>query len=126
MTNFKRCPICKKKVVGRSDKRFCSLDCKNNYHIRLQKHTSNATEETDKILHRNRSILLELMGRSKTRKKISRIILDKKNFSFDYITGFHINTKNKTIHHVYDFSWAIFTDQEVLIMRNVEKDSNNP
>ncbi len=114
----KKCPICRSKVTGRSDKRFCCIACKNNYYIRLKKNTTSATEPIDKILHRNRSILLETMGRSKTNKKISRLLLDNKKFNFDYVTGFHINTRNKTIHHVYDFSWAIFSDQEVLIICN--------
>ena len=58
------------------------------------------------------------MGKRITKKKISRLILDQKKFNFDYITGFHVNTQHKAIHHVYDYSWAIFSDQEVLIMVN--------
>ncbi len=114
----RRCPICKKSVVGRSDKRFCSVACKNNYYSRLRKNTETAVSRIDKILHRNRSILLELMGRASRQKKISRLALDKKHFNYDYFTGQHINSRGKTIYRVYDFSWAIFTDQEVLIMRN--------
>ena len=117
-TMAKRCPICKKSVSGRSDKRFCSVKCKSTYHSKLRKHTESATDQVDTLLHHNRSILFELMGRSQTKKKISRLLLDKKKFNYNYITGFHINTKNKTIHHVYDYSWAIFSDQEVLIMKN--------
>ena len=114
----KRCPICKKNVTGRSDKVFCSINCKNNYYFRLKKNTEGAVEHIDKILHRNRSILREIMGKRITKKKVSRLILDKMKFNYNYITSFHINTHNKTIHHVYDYSWAIFSDQEVLIMVN--------
>lgn len=114
----RRCPICKKSVVGRSDNRFCSVSCKNNYYIRLRKNTETAVERINKILHRNRSILLELMGRGSNRKKISRLLLDKKKFNYDYFTGQHVNTRGKTIYRVYGFSWAIFSDQEVLLMRN--------
>ena len=114
----KACLICKKAVVGRSDKKFCSLKCKNNYYIRLRKDTDRAVAKIDKILHRNRSILLEIMGRSTSNKKVSRLILDNKKFNVDYFTGMHINTRGKAIYRVYDFSWAVFSDQEVLIMRN--------
>lgn len=114
----KMCPMCRKKVVGRSDKKFCSITYKSNYHFKLNKHTELAAKRVDKILRRNRSILREIMGKRTTKKKISRLLLDKKKFNYNYITGFHINTKKKTIHHVYDYSWAIFSDQEVLIMKN--------
>ncbi len=86
--------------------------------MRLRKQAETAAVRIDKILHRNRSILLEIMGRSQTKKKVSRHQLDKKKFNYDYITGFHVNTRKRTIYHVYDFSWAIFSDQEVLIMKN--------
>lgn len=72
----------------------------------------------NKILHRNRSILLELMGKNSGQKKIPRIELDRKKFNYDYLTGFHVNKQGKTYHHVYDFSWMIFSDSEVLIVRH--------
>jgi hypothetical protein len=114
----KACPVCKKKVIGRADKRFCSIKCKSEYHHKLRLHTKTITTSIDRILHRNRSILREIMGKRITKKKISRLVLDQKKFNYNYITGFHINTQHKTIHHVYDYSWAIFSDQEVLIMVN--------
>ncbi|MFZ1561427.1 MAG: hypothetical protein WAT37_15955, partial [Saprospiraceae bacterium] len=69
------------------------------------------------ILHRNRSILLEIMGKNSTQKKVPRALLDSKKFHFGYITHYHVNAQNKTVHCVYDFSWMIFSDQEVLIKR---------
>jgi hypothetical protein len=111
------CRLCKQPVVGRSDKIFCSPTCKANYHIKLNKVTMDASERIDKILHRNRSILLEIMGKNGTQKKIARTILDSKKFHFGYITHYHINSQNKTVHYVYDFSWMIFSDQEILIKR---------
>jgi hypothetical protein len=104
-------------IKGRSDKVFCSLDCKNEYHIRLRQVTGEATEAVDKILHRNRSILLEIMGKNLRQKKVDRSILDKKKFNFHYVTGYYLNNKNKIYNYVYDFSWMIFSDQEILIIR---------
>lgn len=111
------CRLCEKRIVGRTDKIFCSNTCKANYHIKLNKVTAEATERIDKILHRNRSILLEILGKNGTQKKVSKAILDNKNFHFDYITHYHVNAQNKTVHYVYDFSYLIFSDQEVLIKR---------
>jgi hypothetical protein len=114
---MKKCIMCKSKVVGRSDKKYCSIKCKSNYHRKLSEVTNIATQRIDKILHRNRSILLEVMGENKLQTKISIDVLEKKKFSFNYITKYYINSKGKTYHHVYDFSWMTFSDNEVLIIR---------
>ena len=111
------CLICEKPLIGRSDKKFCSLACKNDYHTHLRQLSRDVAHETDKFLHRNRSILYEIMGDRKTQIKIKRDILDKKNFKYQYITGYYINSKGKTYHYVYDFSWMEFSDREILINR---------
>jgi len=113
----KNCKICKKEFSGRSDKVFCSLGCKNEYNVRLRKVTLKASKKIDDILHRNRSILLEIMGKHKTQIKIERMILDKKKFNFNYMTGYSINKAGKFYHHVYDFSYMTFSSEEVLIVR---------
>lgn len=111
------CRLCKQSFSGRADKIFCSATCKSQYHIKLNKVTHSASERIDKILHRNRSILLEIMGKEGRRKMIDKKILDVKKFNWTYITHYHINSQNKMVHYVYDFSWMIFSDQEVLIKR---------
>lgn len=112
-----KCLICKSKISGRADKRFCSLDCKNDYHSRLRKATLKATKPIDKILHRNRSILLEILGKRIQSKKIDRSVLDKKNFNYSYVTGYQLNSKNKMVNYVYDFSWILFSDKQILLKR---------
>ncbi len=112
-----KCKICKKEVVGRSDKIFCSIKCKNYYHINLRKVTAIAVEEIDKKLHRNRSILLEILGKHKTQKKIPRIELEKRKFSFKYHTHININSAGKTYNYVYDLAWMEFSDDDILIVR---------
>lgn len=111
------CKICKKEFAGRSDKIFCSIGCKNEYNTRLKKVTQNAAKKIDNILHRNRSILLEIMGKHKTQITIDRISLDKKKFNFNYMTGYSINKEGKFYHHIYDFSYMTFSSEKVLIVR---------
>lgn len=111
------CKICKKELIGRPDKIFCSTECKNFYHVNLRSVTKTVTVTIDRILHRNRSILLEILGKNGFQKKVSRVVLDKKKFNFHYCTGFYINSKGKTYHNVYDFAWMEFSDNEILIIR---------
>jgi len=121
---MRKCLLCKSDFTGRADKIFCSIKCKNEYNIKLRHVTSRATRQIDNILHRNRSILLEVLGKNKIQLKISKRILDKKKFNYTYMTHYHINSRNKTVHYLYDISWMIFSDQEVLIKRIKSTSSN--
>lgn len=111
------CKLCKKPFNGKETKIFCSDICKADYHFLLNRVTTLASKDIDKILHRNRSTLLEIMGKNSVQKKVNRSLLDKKKFNWHFITSYHINSNNKMVHYVYDFSWVIFSDQEVLIKR---------
>jgi hypothetical protein len=116
-TKERLCKLCKTNFTGKQSKIFCSDSCKSKYHFRLNTVTQEATINIDTILHRNRSILLELLGKNGVQKKIERSHLDKKKFHWHFITGYHLNSQNKMVHYVYDFSWMIFSDQEVLLKR---------
>jgi len=104
-------------MVGRNDKIFCSIKCKNYYHVNLRKVTKIAVKRIDIILHRNRSILLELMGKNKRQIHIDRVVLDKKKFNYKYHTHTQVNSKGKTYYYVYDFGWMSFSDNSILIVR---------
>lgn len=115
--NTRKCKICKERLIGRSDKIFCSSECKSYYHRRLLETTQDAASNIVKILYRNRSILLEIMGKKSKTKKVSRQILDAKKFNWMYVTQYHLNSRNKMVNYVFDFSWIVFSDQEILIKR---------
>lgn len=117
LSMVKKCKICKKVLRGRSDKKFCSIACKNYYHINLRRVTSLETLKIDRFLHRNRSILLEIMGKNTIQKKVNRLVLEQKKFRFNYLTHYQINSQNKTYHWVYDFAWMSFSDDQILIIR---------
>ncbi len=112
------CKVCQKEFTGRKDKIFCSIQCKNDYHITLRKATKEIAYPLDKILHRNRSILLELMGAKGNKKILKRSALVKKKFQFKFLTHYSINKEGKQYNHVYDFAWMEFSDDEILIVRN--------
>jgi hypothetical protein len=113
----KNCKICKKKLTGRPDKIFCTVKCKNYYHKNLRRVTDHNALEIDRILHRNRSILLEILGKNRTQKKVYRLVLEKKKFRFKYLTHFHVNSRGKRFHYCYDLAWMEFSDDEILIVR---------
>ncbi len=112
-----KCKVCKTEIVGRSDKIFCSVKCKNYYHKNLRRNTDMAAQRIDKILHRNRSILREIMGKNKVQISIDKIILDAKKFNYTYHTHCIVNSKGKTYHYVYDYAWMSFSNDKILIVK---------
>jgi hypothetical protein len=111
------CKICANRVIGRSDKIFCAIKCKNIYHVDLRAMTALAAKDIDKILHRNRSIILELLGENRAHLKIKRLELDKKNFHYNYYTHQNINKKGKTYNWLYDLGWIEFSNDEMLLLK---------
>lgn len=114
---MKKCKICKVQLKGRSDQVFCSVKCKNFYHVNLRHVTEKKAFAIDRHLHRNRSILLEIMGKTRRKMKVPRMLLEEKRFHWKYHTHHHINSQQKMMRYVYDFGWMEFSDDEVLIIR---------
>ncbi len=112
-----KCKICKKEVEGRADKKFCSVTCKNYYHIHLRHASKQAAIRINEYLKRNHGILLELLGKNKTQIKVYRNVLEDKKFRYKYHTHTHLNSQGKTFHYIYDLGWMSFSDDEILIIR---------
>ncbi len=104
-------------MSGRSDKLFCSIKCKNYYHIHLRHASKKAAIRINEYLKRNHGILLEQLGKNKTQVKVYRNVLEDKKFRFKYHTHVQINSKGKTFHYIYDLAWMEFSDDEVLLVR---------
>lgn len=113
----RQCEHCGNPLAGRSDKRFCSINCKNAANMARRKATLSVVRQTDRYLHRNREILNTLMGPSRTKMKIARTELDATGFRYNYLTGIYFNKEGKIYHNVYDFAWMEFSTQEILIVR---------
>ena len=114
------CLHCNSSFNGRLDKKFCSNDCKNSFNYNKRKKTKSEVKTIDNFLHRNREILEVLMGNYK-KMMIHKINLERAGFRFEYMTGIYHNKENKRFHYVYDYAWAEFTNQEVMLVKKSEK-----
>lgn len=86
-TSKKRsCVVCKKSISGRSDKVFCSSNCKNHYHSTYRKEKRSAAFLIDSILTKNYQIIAGLMMPGTIQLKIARLALDKSGFNPEYFT----------------------------------------
>ncbi len=113
----RKCKICKSAVYGREDKIFCSVRCKNLYHINLRQVTRKNSLTLDRHLHRNLSIILEVLGKTNQQAIVPRILMAEKKFLFKYITHYHNTPEGSTVHFVYDMGWIELPNDEVMLFR---------
>jgi hypothetical protein len=111
-----KCIECQKEIVGRTDKRFCTINCKNNFNYRHRIETKKITKTVDGYLHRNREIIELLMGTSK-KETFDRNVIVRTGFKFDYFTGIYTNKEGKMYRILYDYAWLDFSDQKILIVK---------
>lgn len=111
-TSKKRtCVVCEKIINGRSDKVFCSSNCKNHYHSTYKKEKKSAVFHIDSILTKNYQIIAGLMIPGTIQMKIAKLTLDKVGFNSDYFT--HLNCDgNKCI---YQFILSSDENDNVII-----------
>ena len=96
----KSCPECGEKIVGRTDKKFCSDYCRNAHNNKINKDNTNLVRNVNNQLRKNFRILEELNPTDKTRT--SKAKLQAKGFNFEYFTSIY-TTKSGTVYYfVYD------------------------
>ena len=121
----KKCCVCDKTLIGRSDKVFCDIQCKNKYHAEVRKHTQTAAAQTTKILNKNYVILCLLLGENCKRFKIKKLALETAGFNFNIISGLDKTTFGPKM-KIYEFSWYYSTEDNIVVMRDNEQSPISP
>jgi len=113
---LKKCPECGDEILGRSDKRFCSDQCRNTFNNRQKKDANNYIRNVNNILRKNRRTLADLNPNGKS--KASRNKLVEKGFNFDYYTNSYTTKTGKTYYYCYEFGYLpIEDDYYFLVMK---------
>ncbi len=100
---MKTCKSCGEKIIGRSDKKFCSDYCRNAYNNILNKDPNNFVRRINHILRKNRRILAELNPHGKA--KVRRDQLFEMGFNFNYFTNRYITKSGNDYHFIYDYGY---------------------
>ena len=96
----KSCPECGKKIIGRTDKKFCSDYCRNAYNNKLNIDNKNLIRNTNNRLKKNYKVLEELNKSGKT--KVTRNKLFDKGFDFNFFTSIYTTKTGNTYYYIYD------------------------
>ncbi|MGV3631341.1 MAG: hypothetical protein ACO1O6_09045 [Bacteroidota bacterium] len=91
------CIICEHKLIGRSDKVFCDIRCKNKYHAEIRKTKNRIAKDSFEILSSNWYILTGLMQENKDKLLLDKTILDKMGFRFNYVS--EVKNKGHNVHY---------------------------
>ena len=95
----KQCLQCGEKLLGRTDKRFCSDACRNLYHYNANNASINYVRNVVNILKRNRRVLSELNDGPEGTRKGHRDKLVERGYNFLY----HTNTYRTRAGNTYVF-----------------------
>jgi len=115
----KKCLECDEKIIGRTDKKFCSDICRNSYNNKINSVTNNYVRVVNTMLKRNRKILEELVPATSTKTTKEKLL--QRGFNFHYFTNIHKGRKG-SYYFCYDYGYhALGKDQYILVKRN-EKD----
>lgn len=119
------CLECNDPIKGRADKKFCSDSCRNAYNNKFNRDTTNLVRNVNRILRKNRSILVKLNpnGKSKTTKKV----LVANGFNFKYHTNTYTNKAGKTYYFCYEHGiLPLGNDYYALVIQSNEKKASSP
>lgn len=112
----KTCLDCGAAVKGRSDKKFCDDQCRNNYNNRLKADENTPVKTVNRILFKNRKILGKLNPDGKTR--ISKVKLEKEGFNFTYFTHVYETQKGSMYRFCYEYGFlGLDQDYYLLVKR---------
>jgi predicted nucleic acid-binding Zn ribbon protein len=120
----KTCLTCGKTVRGRSDKKFCDDNCRNNYNNQLKAGENNYVRNINNMLRKNRRILHEILPGNEAIVKTTKDKLVHDGFRFNYITHTYTNHKGNTYFFCYDYGYLPLEQDWVLVVRRNEEPAN--
>jgi hypothetical protein len=112
----KLCSECGIEVLGRTDKRFCSPECRTAYYNRQNSDKTNFMRHINHILRKNRRILAKHNPDGKGKVHKSRLQDD--GFKFTYFTNTYVTKAGKTYYFCYEQGYLpIENDWFALVVR---------
>lgn len=119
-TSIQRCcRFCGAELYGRSDKKFCDDNCRNNYHYKTKcKEDDGVVKTVNVALSSNREILKSLCAGSKA--IVKKKLLDDQDFDYELITNIYKAKSESEYRIVYDYAYKMLNDDDVKILRFVK------
>lgn len=111
------CLECGTTIMGRSDKKFCTDDCRNAYNNRQNRDSTNLMRNINYTLRKNYRILLAYPfheGKAKTTK--AKLFAE--GFDFEYFTQLKVYKNGAEYRFLYDIGYKFLEDDWILLVKN--------
>ena len=117
--NTRECLDCGELIRGRSDKKFCNDQCRNNFNNRQNSDVNGMVKTINSILKRNRRILEELIP-EEGKTRITKTKLVEKGYSLTYHTHTYTTQKGAVYKFCYEYGYLPLDNDWYLIVKRKE------
>lgn len=112
------CQSCRQILQGRTDKKFCDDGCRNNFNNQQNSVVNKEVRCINRVLKRNRAILLSLLPAGKQQRIVSKENLLLEGFNFSYSTHQGVGPYGSSYQICYDIGLMGLENSEYLILRS--------
>ena len=112
----KLCGHCGTALIGRTDKKFCSDQCRARAanQKKLEDRGERLMREINGALRRNRQVLHRFSPEGKT--TVRRQVLELAGFDFRHFTHLYRTKQGNTYYFCYDYGYLLLEDEKMLIV----------
>jgi hypothetical protein len=118
LTKKRICPECKEPIIGRKDKKFCGDVCRTAYHNNVSHQSDSSMRAINKVLIKNRRILLEVTSKRSKGNTTDVHFLQDLGFDFSYYTHCRPYRSSQVIVFCYEVGYIRNEENKVQILRN--------
>lgn len=111
----KQCLECGRSFNGRSDKKFCSDECRTAHHNRQRKPDEEVVTRINRTLKKNRMILAALTPQGKA--KVQREELLRRGFDFQHFTSLYLTKEKKEYRFCYEYGYLELDGGYLLLVK---------
>ena len=110
------CLDCGDKIRGRSDKKFCSDQCRNNYNNRQNREINQYVRNIHSLLRKNRKILSDLYDAGKMRVHKDALLVS--GYSFGFFTHVVEPENGPVFWYCYEYGFSEPEDEYIKLVKN--------
>jgi predicted nucleic acid-binding Zn ribbon protein len=114
----RKCLHCSSDLLGRVDKKFCDDQCRNAYHNEHKRNDSAYIKRVNKILIKNRGILMQLNPTDKS--KVNRSKLNALGFDFNYYTNTYTTKAGAVYYFCYEKGYLPLENEWYALVTNLD------
>lgn len=114
----RKCLVCGCLIRGRSDKKFCTEQCRNNHYNQLNRDANLHMRNVNNILRKNRRILAALNPTGNGKVRLDRLLI--KGFDFEHFTTCDQNQAG-TVYYCYEQGYMRLKNGFVILVTKMVK-----